>query len=135
MVFTNIKTAADIEAEALAAAKVAKVAEIKAHYEVLGATMEHGGHTWQTDDKAIARLTATYTLLKAGDIPGPPEWRTANDQMVQMTTEGFLAFSMAVFAQQQATLAAMWAHMAAAEALETVEAVQAYDFKAPPEPA
>lgn len=103
-----------------------KIVEIKAHYATLGATLEHGGNLWQTDDKAIARLSATYTLLATGAISSPPEWRTANDQMVPMNTEEFLAFAGAVFAQQQATLAAMWAHLAAVEALETVEAVLAY---------
>jgi hypothetical protein len=126
MVFTNIKTAQQLKAEAFAAAKAQKASEIKAHYSALGATLTHGGYVWQTDDKAIGRLNGVFSALKGGLIETPPEWRTANDQMVPMDTEEFLAFAGAVFAQQQATLAAMWAHLAAVEALETVEAVIAY---------
>ena len=105
-----------------------KVAEIKQHYAILGTTLEHGGHVWQTDATAQQRITSVYSALDGGLITTPPQWRTLDNQMVQMSASEFTSFALAVLSHQQVTFATMVGHIDAVRGLTTIEAVQGYTY-------
>lgn len=113
---------------ALEIAITSKVAEIRQHYTALGEVLTHGGYQWQTDDIAQQRIGNVYSALSSGLIATPPQWRTLDNQMVQMSASEFTSFALAVLSHQQVTFATMVGHIDAVRGLTTIEAVQGYTY-------
>lgn len=113
---------------ALEIAITSKVAEIRQHYTALGEVLTHGGYQWQTDDIAQQRIGNVYSALSSGLIATPPQWRTLDNQMVQMSASEFTSFALAVLSHQQVTFATMVGHIDAVRGLTTIESVQGYTY-------
>jgi len=126
--FSDIRTAADIEAEALAAAKVAKLQALAQWQHNLTQTYEWEGHVFQTDAVARERMMAVYPMALAGKLPDGFEWRLLNDVQIPLSNEQFSALYEAIIACHQRLIYSVFFHKDTVKDLATVAEVEAYEF-------
>lgn len=108
---------APTDAELLASAKPAKIAELKAERDAREVEpIEYGGNLYDYDDKARERINAAVIALDVQGADASIDWTTADNQDVKVTAND-LRMVIAMVAQRSNTL-----HVAYREAKEKVEA-------------
>ena len=108
---------APTDAELLAAAKPAKIAELKAERDSKEVEpIEYGGNLYDYDDKARERINAAIIALDVQGADASIDWTTADNQDVKVTAND-LRMVIAMVAQRSNAL-----HMAYREAKDKVEA-------------
>jgi len=109
--------------------KAAKTAAIRKHRDAL--TEDHiviDGKHYHSDPKSRIQQMGLARLAATNDIPPGLQWMTKNAGLVTMTNAIALQFEPVTLAHDMALFAAAQAHIDAVEALDTVQAVQDYDF-------
>lgn len=107
---------------------LAKVAEKRYMAEVGGIVLPDGSNI-KTDRESQAQLSSAYTSLKNGLIASTP-WKVANGTFVPVTLEMIEPIAQAVAGHVSACFGIEETKSGEVMALETVEAVMAYDTDA-----
>jgi len=126
--FSDIRTAADIEAESLIIAKAAKLQALAQWQNELTQTYEWQGHIFQTDATARERMMAIYPMALAGKLPEGFQWRLLNDIQIPLSNTDFTNLYESIIACHQSLIYSGFHHKDTIKTLTTIEAVEAYEF-------
>lgn len=87
------------------------------------------GYIFDSDEKSRLNVTAVTAAIASG-IPLLPgfSWRSQNNTSVPMTSQQFMGLAVALLARTNQIYGVSWYHKDAVSTLETLEAVDAYDF-------
>jgi len=109
--------------------KASKAAAIRQYRDAL--TESHitiDGNHYHSDPKSRIQQMGLAKLAASDAIPPGLQWMTKNNGPITMTNAIALQFEPVTLAHDVALFTAAQAHIEAVEALDTVQAVQDYDF-------
>lgn len=122
---------APTDAELLAAAKPAKIAELKAERDSKEVEpIEYGGNLYDYDDKARERINAAIIALDVQGADASIDWTTADNQDVKITANDLRMVIASVAQRSNALHVAYRAAKDKVEAATTVADVEAIKLNA-----
>lgn len=122
---------APTDAELLAAAKPAKIAELKAERDSKEVEpIEYGGNLYDYDDKARERISAAIVALDVQGADATITWTTADNQDVKVTADDLRCVIAAVAQRSNALHVAYRAAKDKVEQATTVAEVEAVTLDA-----